>query len=291
MQLLVLYILKFFSYLVFISPRSWQMFYGDLFGYLWFDILRVRRDFIDSNLLIAFPDMDRKTRIQIGRESCRNMGRGLIDYFLFPHITKENADKYFVCESWDKFEKVRAQNKGVLLLSLHLGSYDFLSVYLALKGMDLRLISKEMKLKKLNDLWFALRESKGLKFIPDRKARFEIIKGLKEKASVAFIIDQFTGPPIGIRTTFFGKETGTAYGLALFQAWRKAPVLPIYNYRRADNKIEVVFGDEITLEEQADRDATVAFMTQKYNTVLEDVISRHPGQWLWVHKRWKEFKY
>ncbi|MEC9283985.1 MAG: lysophospholipid acyltransferase family protein, partial [Bdellovibrionota bacterium] len=74
-------------------------------------------------------------------------------------------------------------------------------------------------------------------------------------------------------------------------AWTKAPVLPIYNFRREDGKIEVVFGEPVSLQEAEDRDQTVALMTQKYNTVLETIIREHPEQWLWVHRRWKEFKY
>lgn len=291
MKKLVLYFLKFLSWIAYHLPRPVQMFLGDLVGYLWFDILRLRRKVIDSNLQIAFPEWDESERIRVGRESCKGMGRALVEYFVLPHINGKNLDKYFVCDDWGPFERANEEGKGVLLLSLHLGSYDLLSAYLAIKGMDLYLISKELSAKNLNDLWFGLRKSKGVKFISDRKAKFDIIKALKKKAAVAFVIDQFTGPPIGIETEFFGKKTGSAKGLALFHAWTKSPVVPVYNYRRPDNKIQIVFGEAIELESFEDRDQTVAFMTQKYNTELEEIIKKHPEQWLWVHKRWKKFKY
>lgn len=286
-----LYLLKAISWLVFISPRGFQMFLGDLFGHLWFDILRVRRDVIDSNLQIAFPDWDEAKRIKVGRESCKNMGRSLVEYFLMPHLNEKNFDKYFVKEGWEHYQEVAKQDKGVLIMSLHLGSYDLLSAYLAHLKMPIYLISKEMKLEWLNDLWFGLRTSKGVKFISDRKAKFDIIKALKKKAAVAFVIDQFTGPPIGIESTFFGRKTGSPKGLALFHAWTKAPLIPVYNYRREDHRIQMVIGEPIALEAAEDRDQTVANMTQKYNNILEDIIRKHPEQWLWVHKRWKEFKY
>ncbi|MAF92975.1 MAG: lysophospholipid acyltransferase family protein [Bdellovibrionota bacterium] len=291
MKSLGLFFLKSISYLIYLMSRKLRLALGSFFGILWFDILRLRRDVLDENIQIAFPEMPYPERKRIARESCKGMGKALIEYFLFPHVNADNIDDYFVCKNWHVYEDLKKQNKGVLVLSLHLGSYDFLSVFLALKGMDLHLISKEMKVQWLNDLWFGLRKSKGLKYISDRKAKFDIIKALKKKAAVAFIIDQFTGPPIGIESTFFGKKTGSARGLALFHAWTKAPVLPIYNFRRDDGKIEVVFGEPVSLEEAEDRDQTVALMTQKYNTVLENIIREHPEQWLWVHRRWKEFKY
>lgn len=291
MRYLGVLFLKFISLLIWISPRKLQLFYGDLFAYLWFDVLRIRRKVIFDNLEIAFPGMEMKEKIRIGRSSLKNMGRSLVEYFMFPYINKDNIDDYFECSSWPNYEKVIQNNKGCLILSLHIGSYDFFAAYLAIKGMDIRLISKEMRNKNLNDLWFGIRESMGVKFISDRKAKFEIIKGLKEKAAVGFIIDQFAGPPIGIKSEFMGVTTGTAYGLALYHLWTKAPVVPMYNYRRFDNKIEAIIGDSIELEEKDTRDETILHMTNKYNKVLEKIIREHPEQWLWVHKRWKEFKH
>lgn len=267
------------------------MFLGALVGHLWFDILRIRRDVIDSNLQLAFPDWDEKKRIQVGRESCKNMGRGFIEYFIMPFLNEKNFDKYFTDKGWENYLKAKEEGKGVMILSLHLGSYDLLSAYLAHKGMPIHLISKEMKLEWLNDLWFGLRKSKGIKFISDRKAKFDIIKALKRKEVVTFVIDQFTGPPIGIESSFFGKKTGSPKGLALFHAWTKAPVIPLYNYRLPNNKIQMEVLEPVELELQEDRDQTVAIMTQKYNNILEEIIREHPEQWLWVHKRWKEFKY
>ena len=291
MKSLLGFLLRFLSKIIYYSPAWLRNALGDLLGLLWFDVLRIRRSLIDANLQIAFPEMTATERRRVGRASCKNMGRSLMEYFLFPHVSRENLHRYFVFRNYEKYEEQQQENRGVLLLSLHLGSYDFLSVALALRGMDLYLISKEMKLQWLNDFWFTLRKASGLKFISDREAKFDIIRALKNKAAVAFILDQFTGPPIGIRSYFFGRETGTAKGLALFHAWSKAPVLPVYNFRRADGKIEVVFGDPVQCMEHEDREQRLALLTQSYNTLLEDIIRQHPEQWLWVHRRWKTFKY
>ena len=39
-----------------------------------------------------------------------------------------------------------------------------------------------------------------------------------------------------------------------------------------------------------DKDQTTARMTQAFNNKLEEIIRKHPEQWMWVHRRWKDFR-
>ena len=98
------------------------------------------------------------------------------------------------------------------------------------------------------------------------------------------------GKPYGIETTFFGRKTGTAYGLALFAMKSKAPVIPVYAYRDEDLKTHVVFEEEIQVENIEDKDLQIRVMTQKYNDRVESIVRRHREQWMWVHRRWKKWE-
>ena len=109
---------------------------------------------------------------------------------------------------------------------------------------------------------------------------------------MAFVLDQFMGKPYGVETTFFGVTTGTAYGLALFAAKTEKPVVPLYTYSGDDQKMHIVFKPAIDLSEfQNDNsEGKYQLMTQKFNTTIEDIIRSQPEQWMWVHKRWKDFE-
>jgi KDO2-lipid IV(A) lauroyltransferase len=37
-----------------------------------------------------------------------------------------------------------------------------------------------------------------------------------------------------------------------------------------------------------DYDEEIARNTRQYNAALERLILRHPEQWFWVHRRWRE---
>ena len=116
---------------------------------------------------------------------------------------------------------------------------------------------------------------------------FEVLKAIGKNECVIFVLDQFMGKPYGIENTFFGRKTGTAYGLALFAIKTGSPVLPLYTYRDEKLRTHMVFLEEIPLEKIEDRDLQIKVMTQKYTDKIEEIVRQKPGQWMWVHRRWK----
>ncbi len=281
------------SYWLRLMPHSWRMAVGALLGWLWFDVFRIRRRVILDNLEKAFPHLSQAERRRLGRNSCFNMGRSVVEYSLLPSLNLEQVDREFIFEGWEEMERVRqraaSEGKGLLLLTLHLGNGDLACGALSLKGLPMALISKEFKVTWLNELWFGMRAKLGTEFIPPRNSSYAILKALKKQKMVIFVLDQFMGPPIGVETTFFGHPTGTALGLAVMAQRSKAPVVPVYTYRRDDGKTVIRFDSEIAFEERGTAEESQALMTQVYTDYLESVVRLYPEQWMWVHRRWKEF--
>ena len=164
---------------------------------------------------------------------------------------------------------------------------------IVMKGQELYLITKRFKAKWFDDMWFSVRGAQGVKYIDAHAPNnaFEILKALKKNAALVFVLDQYMGKPFGIATRFFGKRTGTAYGLALFVQKTKAPVLPTYTFEGDDHKIHVVIEPPLDTEKclTDDKDQTLVNLTQSFNDKLEEIVRKHPEQWMWVHRRWKDF--
>lgn len=268
------------------------MFFGDCIGFLWFDVVRLRRKIVLGNLDIVFPNKPREEKVRIGRKSLFNLGRSFVEFLTLPQIDAKWVEENFVVVGAEKVDAYQKANQGVLLLSLHMGNGDMACSMLSLLGFKLHLISKKFKVKWLNDYWFGVRSKMGTFFIDahGKRTSFDILKALSKGEHVIFVLDQYMGRPEGIPTEFFGQRTGTAYGLSLFHAKTQAPVIPIYTLRGEDLKTYVYFGDEITLEDLGDREETLRYMTEKYNRVLEDIILKTPEQWMWVHRRWKKIR-
>lgn len=282
--------------MVFISsffPRTWLRKSGWWLGFLWFDVFGFRKKIIMDNLSIAFPEWSDEKKRRVGRESVYQLGYSFGEFFFIPSMTQNWLKDNVVFEGWEHLEKARAQGKGMLLLSLHLGNADVGASSIVMKGQELYLITKRFKAKWFDDMWFSVRGAQGVKYIDAHAPNnaFEILKALKKNAALVFVLDQYMGKPFGIATRFFGKRTGTAYGLALFVQKTKAPVLPTYTFEGDDHKIHVVIEPPLDTEKclTDDKDQTLVNLTQSFNDKLEEIVRKHPEQWMWVHRRWKDF--
>lgn len=261
------------------------------FVLIFFDIFRFRRQVMLSNITTALPQLNESEKIRILRKHAFYIFYNFFEFCLFPRIDEKWIRENIIFDDVSELEKALAMQKGVLVLSLHLGHGDMGISMLAHKGFPLHVISKHFKYKWLQDFWFGTRKRFGAHFIDPhgRNTSFDILKALKNKEAVIFVIDQFMGPPYGLETTFFGKKTGTAYGLSLFALKTQAPVIPVYAYRDEQMRNHIRALPPVVFEEGATRDETLLLMTQKYNSVIEAIIRQYPEHWLWLHRRWKKY--
>ena len=104
-------------------------------------------------------------------------------------------------------------------------------------------------------------------------------------------MDQFTGPPIGCKVKFFGKETGAAMGLAVLAQRSGADVIPVIPYRDKDGRQIIEHFPPIKFDASGTKDEAIERMTQVYTDQIEKLVRYKPEQWMWLHRRWKEFKH
>ncbi len=277
------------------APEGIRRSLGDAVGFLWFEVLKIRRRVALENVRLAFPEKSEKEVLAIAQGSMSNLGRTIIEFAQFPFFSREKLNDFFVFEGFENVTEALKKKKGVLFLSMHLGNGDFAVAASSISGLKINLISKRFKTKWLDELWFGMRAKHGTKFISPEKSSFEILRALGRNEVVIFVLDQFMGPPIGVRTKFFGRETGTAMGLALVHLRTEAPLIFTYTYRRPDNKMVVVFEKEATVADfgldpaSPNRAQTISVLTQKYTDKIEQIVRRYPNQWMWIHRRWKDF--
>lgn len=283
-------VVKFIGRILSYLPVRIQFFVGDVIAFIWFDVLRIRRKIALQNLKLAFPELSDQQRCHLARESMQNIGRTLIEYPKMTLLTQANVRQTFDIEGEEHLRAAIQSGGGAILLTLHLGNGDYAVSALSQMGYPMHLITKEFRSKWLNDFWFGLRQKLGTKLIGARKTSYEILKALKGNGVVAFVLDQHMGPPLGVKTKFFGQNVGTAVGLAVIVARTRVPVLGAYTVRRSDGRGLIVITPPIPWVDDADYDKTLQSMTQRYNDELEKFVRLYPGQWMWIHKRFKGFR-
>jgi KDO2-lipid IV(A) lauroyltransferase len=272
-------------------PWKANLLCGEMLAFLWFDVFKIRQKVIFDNLDTAFKNLSSDQKYLIAKKSTVSMCRSFFDVIKIPNLTEEWIQNQVVFHGLEQMNQLKAQNeKGFLFLTLHLGSGDLGAAVISQVVMPCTLITKRFRNQFLDQFWFSLRGRAQTEFI-DAHAKsnaYEILGALKRKRGVIFVLDQFMGKPYGLLSRFFGKETGTAYGLALFAKKTQLPVIPIYTHWGLDEKLHIYFGERVALS--ADLSETNEEMTNKFNLVLEQIISQHPEHWMWVHRRWKKFE-
>lgn len=250
-----------------------------------FDVLRIRRRLILNNIAIAFPDLSRPKRIQMGRASIKHFTCTLFETIRGGVVSLEDGVTYRNPELMDA---VMAENRGAYMVCIHSGNFEVLGAVVSMRwrsatvpvkyvghgGFD-RYVHEQRVRFKIDPV---RRSKKGEGFLAIRRA-------LGEGRPVGFMLDQARpGQP---KLPLFGKLAKTNTSLAAI--WRKlpAPVIPVYCRRHAFGQHEVVFLPEVQLPITDDPEQDVIEHSMTYNKIVEEMIRACPEQYWWIHNRWK----
>jgi len=191
-------------------------------------------------------------------------------------------------EGQENLDKARSHQKGVLILTAHIGNYDLLACSQALSGTPLVILSKTIKPAWLNDYWMKTRTACGMEILPTKDVKQKLLDKLAQGKVIGFIFDQKMNGPKALQVPFFGKNCWTTSGLAELAILSGAPVLPVFIFRVPQGKHRTVIGSPLKITSSESFDERVLETTKTFQTELENAISKHPDQWLWMHRRWAE---
>ena len=112
----------------------------------------------------------------------------------------------------------------------------------------------------------------------------DIFHALNKNTPVAFLSDQnYTQ---GIFVDFFGYPCATAVGPVAIAMKTKLPMAILYDLPDRYGHHKIIVHDIMYIEEKETKEETLRHNVQRYTKKLEEIIAKHPENWLWVHTRW-----
>ena len=104
---------------------------------------------------------------------------------------------------------------------------------------------------------------------------------------LSLLADQDAGSR-GLFVEFFGRPASTFKSIALLALEHQAPVVVGFA-RRTGREFHYEVGCETVIHphQLPDSADAVRELTQRYTSALERLVRREPGQYLWLHRRWK----
>ncbi len=278
--------LQIIGYLFSLQPRKVQLFFGSLLGAAFY-YLRIRSSIVQQNLSFAFPHSSEK-RKEIFRSSYKNLGCLVCEILMVFGGLKRFVRKNVDILGLEHIQEAKRQGRGFFFLSSHLGNWEIMAASGGLLAKaDLMLVTKRLKPKWLHEGIEKGRRSCLVQGTYEPKTLRSILSHLKANGAVGFVLDQFTGAPVGVRVPLFGVPVGTSLALATFVKRTGVPVLPVENYRKPDGRWAVIVAPPLKWITDSNSHCELALNTAQYVSVLEKYIVSHPEQWLWIHRRFK----
>ena len=251
-----------------------------------YHILGYRKKVVLENLKEIFPQRDNHSISPMVRDIYMNFSQLWVEILQTWRLDENYIYRNFNIHHWNIVEKALEQNRGLILITGHLGNYEWAVHYCILRLKNVLAIMKKIKNKRINDFIVGIRELTGGKIIYTRNALRNGIKSLAQGKTIAIVSDQDAGKQ-GIFVNFLGKAASTATGAAIFHLKSGAPMIFVCGIRKKFGQIDIHFEHIPDSKDKIINENTIRTITESHTAILEKWIKRYPTQYFWTHRRWK----
>ena len=238
---------------------------------------------IENNIKKSILNLQQKDVEKIINNMWKNYGRILSEYVFIKKFRKFNLKKNFIVEGQEILENIKKNKEPVIFISGHFSNFELMAMHIEKSGINLATVYRPLNNKYLNFIMEKIRK----KYICKNQIKKgisgtkQLLSFFKNNVSIALMIDQRVSE--GIRSNFFNRGAYTTTIPAQFVKKFGCKIVPIYIERIEGVKFKLSIFDPLIY---AKDDSTEA-ITLRLNNIIEKMILKNPGQWIWSHNRWK----
>jgi KDO2-lipid IV(A) lauroyltransferase len=266
-------------------PRRLAMPAAAAVGNVAFDLAGSKRDLIAANLSrpMRLPPDDPRVRAA-ARRAFRNYAKYLVDMMRIGDLTEADARRMVGIANIEILAEARAERRGVLLCTAHIGGMDMIGPGLKLHGESLYVVADDTTYGRLYDHLAEARARQNIHVIGWRNLR-GMFKVLRDNGNLVLFCDG--GYRRGdVPVELCGEPTTLPIGPATLSAKTGAPMLTVACRRTADDRFETRGTSLIHCA--STEPAEVHRATQALADELSAVIAEDPGQWYMFRPVWPQ---
>ena len=238
---------------------------------------------IDTNIKKAFPNKSPEEIEKISKSMWNNYGRIFAEYIFIKDFRSGKLASNIKIDGEEILKEINQSKKQVIFISGHLANFELMAMCIEKSGIKLSAIYRPLNNIFLNKIMEKIRK----KYICENQIKKgigglkKLIKLKKKNYSTALMIDQRVSE--GILSNLFNEKALTTTIPAQLIKKFNIPVVPIYIERTEGINFRININKPINFAE----DASTQNITDELNQILEEMIYKKPGQWIWSHNRWK----
>ena len=244
-------------------------------------IPRLRRTAM-RNLEFAYPEKSIAERGAIADEVFTSIARLIWVFARFPQLNPENIKQYIRYEGLEHYLEAKKDGRGVLFATAHFGNWELSAFAHALMTEPMNIMIRPLDNPGIDRLVEDRRRFSGNQLIIKWDSARAVLRALHKNEAVGVLIDQNTSLEEGVFVDFFGVPACANVAFAKIAAKTGAAVIPGFAvWSQTEKRYILQFHPPLEISGDPAED------TRRLHAKLEQVIREHPGQWLWIHRRWK----
>jgi KDO2-lipid IV(A) lauroyltransferase len=254
-------------------------------GNVAYDLAGSKRDLLHANLArpMGVGPTDRRVR-SAARRAFRNYAKYLIDMMRIGELDEREAAALVRIENIEILREARAEGKGVLLCTVHVGGMDLIGPGLKLEGESLHVVADDTTYGRLYDHLAEARRRQHIFLIGWRNLR-GIFRALRDGENLVLFCDGgFRRGDVPVELC--GEPTTLPIGPATLAAKSGAPMMPVACRRTADDRFSAAGLPAVHCA--TTEPAELHRATQAIADALSGVLSADPGQWYMFRPVWPQ---
>ena len=238
----------------------------------------------DFNLRLCFPELTAEARRSLMRRNLLESSKSAVETAAIWLGSQERLeDLRDGIEGEELLEQAKAVGRGTVLLSPHLGNWEYLNCILPRRG-QVHCLYRASRVAELDEPIRRLRERSGIHMVPATSMGLRpLLRALRANHMVLILPDQEPRKAHGVHAPFFGVPALTI--TLVSRILRSTGAVPLYVFaeRRPSGRFRVHF--RAAPAGLADPDPQRA--AASLNAGIEACVRQLPEQYLWTYKRFK----
>lgn len=246
---------------------------------------------VKSNLREVFPDRTEAELDSLALLTYRSYAYDTIDFIRSLSRPVDELEAKIVDLDRGIFERLLGEEKGILLVAAHFGSWELGAVILRkLLGYPLTMVALPEPDENVNRIRTEMRTSLGVELLEVRQGidtPLQIRRQLADNRIVGMLLDRHVGRD-HVAVDFCGKTAHFLKTPALLSYLSGAPMLPAWVVRHADGRFRCLFDEPVYAERDgSDREATLRRATQTMADRLAAKVHEYPHLWYQFYPFWQ----
>jgi len=271
-----------------LSMETCQAWSRRLAWLLW-HVVRIRRQTVEENLQIAFPQHTPRERQAIALAMWEHLLVMVVEIAHAPRkIHRANWRSHLHVPQMATMVRRLLDRRPLVVISGHLGNFEMGGYLLGLHGFPTHTIARQLDNPYLDRWVNQFRAATGQYMLPKHGSSQRIAELLDAGGTLVLLGDQHAGES-ACWVDFFGRRASTHKAVALFTLSGQAPTVTGCVYRVGrPMQFELRVAELVDPAHPQFSLGSIPLLTQWYTRCLEELIREAPGQYWWLHRRWRE---